>query len=712
MSILTDNLNDKQKQAVVLDLKTNALVLAGAGSGKTRVLTHRIAYILNNDDIALNNILALTFTNKAAGEMRERLEILLKTPLGFNSYIGTFHSIAHKILRTHHSLANLSADFQILDTSEQLTKIKRILKELSIDDKKFKPMQFLSFISSHKDEGLRVEAVEVGHNLFAKKAKEVFSIYQSECDNNNEIDFAEILLRTYELLLNNPKVLNFYRQQFKYVLVDEFQDTNTLQYKLIKLLKNDDSVIFCVGDDDQSIYGWRGAKVENLNSLASDFNPFEIIKLEQNYRSTANILNASNALIAQNKNRMAKSLWTSDNAGELIDIFIANDEKFEANFIAKTIEKLTFSGVNLADCAVLYRNNALSRPVEEALIKNNIKYTIYGGLRFFDRAEVKDGMAYLRLVNNQNDNNAFLRIVNFPTRGISAKTVAEIQEYASLSSTSLFNAAEQIIPNLATRAANAVQAFTNMILKLKDEVKNLELGDKLDYILENSGLHKHYALDNSDKGKNKLQNLEELVGAAKDFVNNDENLDKTLSFISSATLDTGESNKNDNNVKLMTIHAAKGLEFDNVFLIGLEEDLFPSKQSKENNTVDEERRLCYVAMTRAKKKLHLSFTRRRFLYGNYFNALPSRFVREIPDEFLNSLYLATEKKTTTNKQKSNNLVVSSSKFSTGDKVVHKKFGLGIVNNYEGGDNPRVEVKFDKFGSKWLILEYANLMKLQ
>jgi DNA helicase-2/ATP-dependent DNA helicase PcrA len=712
MSILTDNLNDKQKQAVVLDLKTNALVLAGAGSGKTRVLTHRIAYILNNDDIALNNILALTFTNKAAGEMRERLEILLKTPLGFNSYIGTFHSIAHKILRTHHSLANLSADFQILDTSEQLTKIKRILKELSIDDKKFKPMQFLSFISSHKDEGLRVEAVEVGHNLFAKKAKEVFSIYQSECDNNNEIDFAEILLRTYELLLNNPEVLNFYRQQFKYVLVDEFQDTNTLQYKLIKLLKNDDSVIFCVGDDDQSIYGWRGAKVENLNSLASDFNPFEIIKLEQNYRSTANILNASNALIAQNKNRMAKSLWTSDNAGELIDIFIANDEKFEANFIAKTIEKLTFSGVNLADCAVLYRNNALSRPVEEALIKNNIKYTIYGGLRFFDRAEVKDGMAYLRLVNNQNDNNAFLRIVNFPTRGISAKTVAEIQEYASLSSTSLFNAAEQIIPNLATRAANAVQAFTNMILKLKDEVKNLELGDKLDYILENSGLHKHYALDNSDKGKNKLQNLEELVGAAKDFVNNDENLDKTLSFISSATLDTGESNKNDNNVKLMTIHAAKGLEFDNVFLIGLEEDLFPSKQSKENNTVDEERRLCYVAMTRAKKKLHLSFTRRRFLYGNYFNALPSRFVREIPDEFLNSLYLATEKKTTTNKQKSNNLVVSSSKFSTGDKVVHKKFGLGIVNNYEGGDNPRVEVKFDKFGSKWLILEYANLMKLQ
>jgi DNA helicase-2/ATP-dependent DNA helicase PcrA len=712
MSILTDNLNDKQKQAVVLDLKTNALVLAGAGSGKTRVLTHRIAYILNNDDIALNNILALTFTNKAAGEMRERLEILLKTPLGFNSYIGTFHSIAHKILRTHHSLANLSADFQILDTSEQLTKIKRILKELSIDDKKFKPMQFLSFISSHKDEGLRVEAVEVGHNLFAKKAKEVFSIYQSECDNNNEIDFAEILLRTYELLLNNPEVLNFYRQQFKYVLVDEFQDTNTLQYKLIKLLKNDDSVIFCVGDDDQSIYGWRGAKVENLNSLASDFNPFEIIKLEQNYRSTANILNASNALIAQNKNRMAKSLWTSDNAGELIDIFIANDEKFEANFIAKTIEKLTFSGVNLADCAVLYRNNALSRPVEEALIKNNIKYTIYGGLRFFDRAEVKDGMAYLRLVNNQNDNNAFLRIVNFPTRGISAKTVAEIQEYASLSSTSLFNAAEQIIPNLATRAANAVQAFTNMILKLKDEVKNLELGDKLDYILENSGLHKHYALDNSDKGKNKLQNLDELVGAAKDFVNNDENLDKTLSFISSATLDTGESNKNDNNVKLMTIHAAKGLEFDNVFLIGLEEDLFPSKQSKENNTVDEERRLCYVAMTRAKKKLHLSFTRRRFLYGNYFNALPSRFVREIPDEFLNSLYLATEKKTTTNKQKSNNLVVSSSKFSTGDKVVHKKFGLGIVNNYEGGDNPRVEVKFDKFGSKWLILEYANLMKLQ
>jgi DNA helicase-2/ATP-dependent DNA helicase PcrA len=712
MSILTDNLNDKQKQAVVLDLKTNALVLAGAGSGKTRVLTHRIAYILNNDDIALNNILALTFTNKAAGEMRERLEILLKTPLGFNSYIGTFHSIAHKILRTHHSLANLSADFQILDTSEQLTKIKRILKELSIDDKKFKPMQFLSFISSHKDEGLRVEAVEVGHNLFAKKAKEVFSIYQSECDNNNEIDFAEILLRTYELLLNNPEVLNFYRQQFKYVLVDEFQDTNTLQYKLIKLLKNDDSVIFCVGDDDQSIYGWRGAKVENLNSLASDFNPFEIIKLEQNYRSTANILNASNALIAQNKNRMAKSLWTSDNAGELIDIFIANDEKFEANFIAKTIEKLTFSGVNLADCAVLYRNNALSRPVEEALIKNNIKYTIYGGLRFFDRAEVKDGMAYLRLVNNQNDNNAFLRIVNFPTRGISAKTVAEIQEYASLSSTSLFNATEQIIPNLATRAANAVQAFTNMILKLKDEVKNLELGDKLDYILENSGLHKHYALDNSDKGKNKLQNLDELVGAAKDFVNNDENLDKTLSFISSATLDTGESNKNDNNVKLMTIHAAKGLEFDNVFLIGLEEDLFPSKQSKENNTVDEERRLCYVAMTRAKKKLHLSFTRRRFLYGNYFNALPSRFVREIPDEFLNSLYLATEKKTTTNKQKSNNLVVSSSKFSTGDKVVHKKFGLGIVNNYEGGDNPRVEVKFDKFGSKWLILEYANLMKLQ
>ena len=712
MTDITKELNEQQAKAVTLSLSSNALILAGAGSGKTRVLTHRIAYILNESDTHVTQILALTFTNKAANEMKERLEALISQSLGFNTWVGTFHSIAHKILHNHSIQAGFSNTFSILDASEQLTKIKRIMKEMHIDDQKFKPINIASFINSSKDEGLHSGDIDNSNNIFTQVATEVFAVYENECKQSNELDFSEILLSTYELLVHNPDLLTLYQEQFKYMLVDEFQDTNTIQYKLITLLKHTGNTLFCVGDDDQSIYGWRGAKIENISNLGSDMDNFEIIKLEQNYRSSGNILAASNAVIANNSERMTKNLWTEVGNGELIDVFIGQNEKAEAKYIAQDI--IAKKSINDdKEFAILYRNNALSRSIEEALISHNIAYSVYGGLRFFDREEIKHALAYLRLCCNTDDNAAFLRIVNTPARGISAATVAELTQHARNSGMSLFEAAKTNYFSMPTRKANAIEKFITLIEQLNNNGKNMSLSEYIQHIIHESGLYDLYQKDTSDKGRNKLQNLEELVGAAEDFVNNEPDMDDVLSFTTSVVLDSGTTNATYSNVNLTTIHSAKGLEFDIVYIVGVAEDIFPSMRSKDDGSLDEERRLFYVAMTRAKQKLTLSLVNRRFLYGHHFNEVPSRFIVEIPQQYLcrvhtqQSVAYASTKNFADNPSKR----VLTTPYNEGDKVVHKKFGLGVVMNYEDGANPRVEVKFANFGSKWLILEYAQLEKL-
>lgn len=716
LSEIIDGLNDKQSQSVTLDDSQSALILAGAGSGKTRVLTHRIAYLVTQQRLHIDAILAVTFTNKAANEMRERLSQLLRRPIQ-SMWVGTFHGLAHRLLRLHYEKAGLNAGFQILDAQDQMRIIKRLMKENEIDDSKFPARKVQWFINQQKDEGIRPGNIDPGHNYFVKKSVKVFMLYEAHCKANDLIDFAELLVRSYELLKNNADLLGHYQARFQHILVDEFQDTNTVQYKWIKLLFTGKNRVFCVGDDDQSIYGWRGAKIENIHKLEKDFTPIQTIRLEQNYRSTGNILNASNALIAHNSNRMGKSLWTDSGDGELIDLFEARTEKDEADYVVNAIKKAIDGGAAAGDCAILYRSNAQSRVFEDVLIKYNIPYVIYGGLRFFERAEIKDALGYLRLMENTADNVAFERIVNFPTRGIGAATVDKIREFARNNHTSLFQAAAQITPNLPTRAANALTGFNQLIEQMADDAKHLDLSEKVTYLIKESGLVNHYANDKTDKAGSKKENLEELIAAAKQYNHEeDSEVGEVLGFIALASLDaSGNSNAPQNqNVQLMTVHSAKGLEFPNVFLVGLEEDLFPSRMSKDDpNGIDEERRLCYVGMTRAMQKLTMSFAIKRFLHGQSIYAYPSRFLSEFPSEYLNEVkqkYNATAQ----NYQKDDiyNQDISPSnngEMSIGRTVKHAKFGFGTVMNFEGdGESARVQVKFKQAGTKWLISAYANL----
>ena len=716
LSEIIDGLNDKQAQSVTLDEGKNALILAGAGSGKTRVLTHRIAYLVTQKDFHIDSILAVTFTNKAANEMRERLELLLRRPIR-TMWVGTFHGLAHRLLRTHPIEANLSAQFQILDQQDQFRIIKRLMKENQVDESKYPVRKIQWFINQQKDEGIRPDDIDPGYNFFIKQSVKIFALYERHCQTNDLIDFAELLVRSYELLKNNEALLLHYRTRFKQLLVDEFQDTNTIQYKWIQLLSNTDNHLFCVGDDDQSIYGWRGAKIENIQKLETDFAPLQTIRLEQNYRSTGNILNASNALITNNNNRLGKSLWTDSGNGELIDLYEARSEIDEADFVISSIQKAIDEGSLGSECAILYRSNAQSRSFEERLIKYNIPYLIYGGLRFFERAEIKDAMCYLRLMENTADNVAFERVVNFPTRGIGNATIEKIRSFSIENATSLFQAAISITPDLPTRAANALSAFTQLIEAMQDDTKHLDLSEKVAHLIEASGLVAHYSNDKTDKAGSKKENLEELIAAAKQYEHEQESeMSETLGFISLASLDSsGQNNATDqHNVQLMTIHSAKGLEFPYVFLTGMEEDLFPSRQSKdEPHLMDEERRLCYVGMTRAMKKLTLSYANKRFLHGQSHYTYPSRFLDEIPSEFTNSIkqkYGATAQ----NYQEDdifNQDIQPQQKdqLSVGAMVRHSKFGLGTVLNFEGsGDSTRIQIKFKQAGTKWLISAYANL----
>ncbi len=716
LSEITDGLNDKQNQSVTLDDGQNALILAGAGSGKTRVLTHRIVYLVTQKNTHIDAVLAVTFTNKAAKEMRERLEVLLRRPIR-SMWVGTFHGLAHRLLRAHPIEANLSAQFQILDQQDQFRIVKRLMKENQIDESKYPVRKIQWFINQQKDEGIRPGDIDAGYNYFVKQSIKVFELYEAHCKANELIDFAELLVRSYELLKNNAELLTRYQNRFEHILVDEFQDTNTIQYKWIKLLSSGKNQIFCVGDDDQSIYGWRGAKIENIQKLESDFHPIQTIRLEQNYRSTGNILGASNALIANNSNRLGKSLWTDAGNGDLIDIYEARTETDEADYVVSAIQKHIDDGASASECAILYRSNAQSRGFEERLIKYNIPYVIYGGLRFFERAEIKDALCYLRLMESSADNVAFERVVNFPTRGIGNATIEKLREFARDNHTTLFQAAIEISPSLPTRASNAIIGFTQLIEQMCDDAKHLELSEKVAHLIKASGLIEHYSNDKTDKAGSKKENLEELIAAAKQYTHDqDSDMSEVVGFISLASLDSsGDTNAPINqNVQLMTVHSAKGLEFPNVFLTGMEEDLFPSRQSKdEPHLIDEERRLCYVGMTRAMKKLSLSFAIKRFLHGQSLYAYPSRFLDEIPGEYTNSV-----------KQKFGSTIQNyqeddifnqdiepegQGRLSIGVTVKHAKFGFGTVLNFEGdGDSARIQIKFKSAGTKWLISSYANL----
>ena len=715
---IADGLNEKQQQSVTLSEDINALILAGAGSGKTRVLTHRIHHLVSEKNHHADDILAVTFTNKAANEMKERLSDLLRRPIG-RMWVGTFHSLAHRLLRTHPSEANLSPTFQILDSQDQFRIIKRLMKENGIDEKKLKIKEVQWFINKNKDNGISPKDIEVGYDYAKQQKVKVFDIYENFIQVNDLVDFAGLLVKCFELLKNNQSLLEHYQNKFHHILVDEFQDTNRIQYQFIKILHNESNHVFCVGDDDQSIYGWRGAKIENIQKIENDFKPIQIIKLEQNYRSTGNILSASNALIANNQNRLEKSLWTASGDGELINVFNARDEREEAQYVVGEIKSQFSQGRNLDECAILYRSNAQSRIFEESLIKHNLNYRIYGGLRFFERAEIKDAMGYVRLIENTSDNIAFERIVNFPTRGIGLSTIEKIRSHSIENHTDLFQSSIAIIDSLSARAANALQAFIYLIEEIADTTKNLMLSEKVDSILLQSGLMAHYANDKTDKAGSKRENLEELVNAASQYVHEEDNeLNETQGFIALATLDSsGESNQiNQNYVQLMTVHSAKGLEFPVVFLVGLEEDLFPIRQRvNQPSNIDEERRLCYVGMTRAMQSLNISHATRRSLYGETIYSRNSIFLDEIPRNFLNYIKNPNSNSVITSfedvKNPPQKMVSSSSdsKYAIGQLVSHTKFGLGTILNYEGsGDSMRLQIKFQKVGTKWLISAYAKL----
>ena len=714
---IVDGLNKKQQQSVTLSEDTNALILAGAGSGKTRVLTQRIHHLVTSKNRNVDDILAVTFTNKAANEMKERLSDLLRQPIG-RMWVGTFHSLAHRLLRTHPIEANLSPTFQILDAQDQFRIVKRLMKENGVDEKKLKIKEVQWFINKNKDNGKLPQDIDVGYDYAKKQKVKVYDLYENFVQANDLVDFAGLLVKSFELLKNNHSLLNHYQNKFHHILVDEFQDTNQIQYQFIKILHNQNNHVFCVGDDDQSIYGWRGAKIENIQKLENDFKPIQVIKLEQNYRSTGNILGASNALIAKNQNRLEKSLWTESGDGDLINVFNARDEREEAQYVVSEIQTQFNQGRNLDECAILYRSNAQSRVFEESLIKHNLNYRIYGGLRFFERAEIKDAMGYVRLIENTSDNIAFERIVNFPTRGIGLSTIEKIRSYSTENHTDLFQSSIAIVGTLPARASNALQAFIHLIESMSDSSKNLKLSEKVDTILLQSGLMSHYANDRTDKAGSKRENLEELVTASTQYVHEEGNeMNETQGFIALATLDSsGESNQsNQNYVQLMTVHSAKGLEFPVVFLVGLEEDLFPSRQRvNQPSNIDEERRLCYVGMTRAMQSLTLSHATRRSLYGETIYSRNSMFLDEIPSSFLNyiknessgSSYQGYEKNTNVSKKM---VATSDSIYSIGHVVKHAKFGLGTIVNYEGsGDSMRLQINFQKVGTKWLISSYANL----
>ncbi len=706
-----DGLNERQISAVKAPLG-NTLILAGAGSGKTRVLVSRIAFLVEEQNISPYSILAVTFTNKAAGEMKSRLSGLLSCPLQ-NLWVGTFHGLCHRILRRHYQEARLPLEFHILDSEDQARMIKRAIISLNLDIEKWPVKQAQSFINSNKDEGLRPEHINNSNFGQIPTLLNIYKAYETACQTGGVIDFAEILLRAHELLRDNAQLLAHYQQRFQAILVDEFQDTNTIQYAWIRLLAGERAFVMAVGDDDQSIYGWRGAKIENIQRFSRDFANTLIIRLEQNYRSTSTILNAANALITNNSSRMGKDLWTDGKSGEKIVVYSAFNELEEARFVSERIGIAINSGKSKDDIAILYRSNAQSRVIEEALLKAGISYRIYGGVRFFERTEVKDILAYLRLLANAHDDPAFERVVNFPTRGIGEKTLEDLRSLARSLQISLWQAAINLLEsgNLAQRASIALSKFIELIDNLREKTASLELDNKISLVIQDSGLYEHFSKEKGDKSQSRLENLQELVNAAKQFrYEQDEEQDLPLltAFLAYASLESPEKelDENDSYVHMMTLHSAKGLEFPVVFMVGLEEGIFPGKQSiSDFKRIEEERRLCYVGMTRAMEKLLISYAKVRRQYGREEYHMPSRFLNELPKDLLEEIRPNARFEAPISRPS----LANDSGFRLGMSVNHAKFGQGIILAVEGsGAHTRVQVKFEDYGVKWLVLAYANL----
>jgi len=717
---ILEGLNDKQREAVTSALG-NTLLLAGAGSGKTRVLVSRIAWLIAEQHIAPEAILAVTFTNKAANEMKTRLHSLLHAA-GSGVWVGTFHGFCHRLLRRHYERAKLPLQFHILDSDDQARLIKRVIADLNLDPEKWPVKQAQAFINARKEEGLRAGHCNPGHYAPTRTWIAVYRAYEQASEQAGVIDFAEILLRSQELFRDNPDLLAHYQHRFQAILVDEFQDTNSLQYAFIRNLAGGGAAVMVVGDDDQSIYGWRGAKVENIFQFSQDFHHTEVIRLEQNYRSTATILQAANHLIENNSERMGKELWTAGEAGEKIALYKAYNDMDEARFVSEGLNQAMAQGINLDEVAILYRSNAQSRVFEDALLRAQIAYCIHGGMRFFERAEVKDALAYLRLLANPKDDTAFLRVVNFPPRGIGDKSLEVLRQQANEEAKSLWEQAKTLPPTvLPARATTAILGFTRLIDDIRAEVQDLDLEEQITRVIRLSGLHDHFSKLKGEEAESRLDNLQELVNAAKQFRLEEgflEELPPLVAFLAHATLNAGETENNteQNPVHLMTLHSAKGLEFKWVFLVGLEEGVFPSRLSLEDpSRLEEERRLCYVGLTRAKEKLHLSYAEVRRQYGREEMHRPSRFLRELPKDLLQEV--GVRRATAYQRpsfQSAAPLPVSAAEqlgLRLGQRVMHATFGEGILMAVEGqGAHARAQVNFEA-GSKWLVLAYAKLQPL-
>ncbi|MCH8497886.1 MAG: DNA helicase II [Marinobacter sp.] len=717
VSPIIDPLNDAQREAVTAP-NGHLLVLAGAGSGKTRVLVHRMAWLMQVDQIPPTGLLAVTFTNKAAREMRHRIEDLLKLE-GRGMWFGTFHGIAHRLLRSHWQDAGLPENFQVLDSDDQLRMVKRVMREMQLDESRWPPKQAQWFINAQKDEGLRAEHIQQNPgDLYTNTLLKVYQRYQSLCQQSGLVDFGELLLRSHELWLHRPELLAHYQRRFRHILVDEFQDTNTIQYAWLQVLASNRVPLTVVGDDDQSIYGWRGAKVENIQQFNTDFPNARIVRLEQNYRSTGLILKAANAVIANNQGRLGKELWTDSQDGEPISLYAAFNEQDEANYIADSISDWVRQGNLRRESAILYRSNAQSRVLEEALVRQGIPYRVYGGLRFYDRQEIRNALGYLRLVHYRHDDAAFERVVNIPPRGIGAKSLQDLRDLARDQSLSLWQAAERLLEAGAVkgRARTGLGSFIEIILELSERAQSATLKELTEQAIRQSGLRDYHGSEKGEKGQARVENLDELINAMAEYEVEDEAQDPLAEFIAQAALDAGESqaDEHEDSVQLMTLHSAKGLEFPLVFLAGTEEGLFPHSMSlEEPGRLEEERRLAYVGITRAMKKLVLTYAESRRMYGQEkFNAL-SRFVREIPGDCIQEVRLRNTVSRPAMVQRANEGLFSSQPpaetgLQLGQRVRHPKFGEGIVMNCEGsGHHTRVQVNFDD-GAKWLVLAYAPL----
>ncbi|HCC0195882.1 DNA-dependent helicase II [Proteus mirabilis] len=715
VSYLLEGLNDKQREAVAAP-RVNMLVLAGAGSGKTRVLVHRIAWLLSVEQASPFSIMAVTFTNKAAAEMRHRIEDLIGTSQA-GMWIGTFHSLAHRLLRAHYLDAGLPQDFQIIDSDDQYRLIRRIVKSMALDDKQWPPRQGMWYINGKKDEGLRPQHIQTYGNPVETTWLKVYQAYQEACDRAGLVDFAELLLRAHELWLNKPQILEHYQHRFTNILVDEFQDTNRIQYAWIRMLAGQTGKVMIVGDDDQSIYGWRGAQVENIQNFLNEFPGAETIRLEQNYRSTSNILKAANALIANNSDRLGKNLWTEGAEGEPISLYCAFNDLDEARYVVGRIKRWHEEGGALADCAILYRSNAQSRIMEEALLQANMPYRIYGGQRFFERQEIKDALSYMRLTANRHDDASFERVVNTPTRGIGDRTLDVVRQVARDNQITLWESALQVIEHkmLAGRAIAAIARFLELIETLANETVDMPLHVQTDRIIRDSGLKAMYEQEKGEKAQARIENLEELVTATRQFSyqDEDEDLMPLQAFLSHAALESGEGQADayQDAVQLMTLHSAKGLEFSQVFIVGVEEGMFPSQMSlDEGGRLEEERRLAYVGVTRAMKKLTLTYAENRRLYGKEVSHRPSRFIGELPKECVEEVRLrATVSRPVNHHRLGTPIVSNDTGYSLGQRVKHPKFGEGTIINIEGsGEHCRLQIAFNGEGIKWLVAAFARL----